>query len=195
MELEIATPCISEGCRSGSTLPGWSKTGRRTRTTRARHQMQQQGPAAVASDDEAHEFTILESDEFVIESLPPKKRKLQPCCEVPPAKDKRHHRCNICGRSFSSYQALGGHKAHHNSNDQKAAMATLTGEDGDAVVRCCEPPGRSSGEHRCTFCYKVFSKGQALGGHRRHCQRPMAENQEKMFSFDLNELPPDWLES
>lgn len=193
MELEIATPSVPDGSDSGPTLPGWSKTGRRTRTTRgARHQMQQQGPAAVASDDEAREFTILESNEFVIESLPPKKRKLlQPCCEAPVSKNKKHFMCNICGRSFSSYQALGGHKAHHNSNDQKA-------EDGDAVVGSFEPPGGGGGgaEHRCTFCYKVFSKGQALGGHRRHCQRPtVAENQEKMFSFDLNELPPDWLES
>lgn len=189
MELEIATSCG----QSNPTLPGWSKTGRRTRTARAHHQMQ--GPAdAVASDDEARGFTILESDGFVIESLPPKKRKME---------SSSIHRCNICGRSFSSYQALGGHKAHHNSKHKKAPppaehAAILVNDDDDAVVVSGEPLGGGGGggtEHRCTFCYKVFSKGQALGGHRRHCQRPMAENCERMFSFDLNELPPEWFES
>lgn len=163
-----------EGRHPNPKLPGWLKTGRRTRGPRAHHQ------CPTASDDE-----------LAAENLPPKKRKLDSaeaipiserngkdlCCKMPAAK---HHRCNICSRSFSSYQALGGHKAHHNSKDHHKATVADNGTLGVATV------------HRCTLCYKVFSKGQALGGHRRHCQGPIiTENGAKMFSFDLNELPPE----
>lgn len=144
------------------TLPGWSKTGRRTRGAR------------VGVDD--HEGGDVER-----ESLPPKKRKLDSRDLISP---RKQHRCNLCCRSFSSYQALGGHKAHHNARDHRKADEVVNGGDDDAVV--------DGGVHKCTLCYKVFSKGQALGGHRRHCQRPaVIENGVKVFSFDLNELPPE----
>lgn len=140
---------------TGLTLPGWSKTGRRTRGAR------------IDVDVER-------------ENLPPKKRKLESRDLISP---RKQHRCNLCCRTFSSYQALGGHKAHHNAKDHRKADEGVNGGD-DAVV--------DGGVHQCTFCYKVFSKGQALGGHRRHCQRPAAtENRAKVFSFDLNELPPE----
>ncbi|XP_057790729.1 zinc finger protein ZAT11-like [Salvia miltiorrhiza] len=143
MELEI--PEEEQGCQFSPKLPGWSKTGKRTRA----HQR-------CPSDDE-----------LAAEDLPPKKRKLDSGNSERNGKDlccMKQHRCSICRRCFSSYQALGGHKAHHNKEGILEAL------------------------HQCTFCYKVFSKGQALGGHRRHCQQPPIP---KMFSFDLNELPPE----
>ncbi|KAH6774855.1 hypothetical protein C2S51_013259 [Perilla frutescens var. frutescens] len=160
---------------------GWSKTGRRTR---ARATCPTPPP-----DDNARDLLGLESGESATENLPLKKRKLLDSAETMVMnidggeRERKLHRCNICSRSFSSYQALGGHKAHHSSKDQRV--------DGDAVVVC-----GGGAVHRCTFCYKVFSKGQALGGHRRHCQRStVSENTAKIFTFDLNELPPEWLGS
>ncbi|KAG6409968.1 hypothetical protein SASPL_128012 [Salvia splendens] len=163
MELEILGKELApKGSQFNPKLSRWSKTGRRTRAVRAHH------------------------DELATENLPPKKRKLESTSErngkiLSYKMSTKHHRCNICKRSFSSYQALGGHKAHHNK-------AAGRGDDGvpEEVVAVC-----GGAVHRCMFCYKEFSKGQALGGHRRHCQGPIVnENEAKMFSFDLNELPP-----
>ncbi|KAI3461180.1 hypothetical protein Pfo_017843 [Paulownia fortunei] len=120
-----------------------------------------------------------------------------------PIRARKHHVCDICDRSFKSYQALGGHKAHHNNKAHK--IASSTGEDNessttaaDSVAVHIEPPkGGCSLVHQCSFCNKIFSKGQALGGHKRHCRRrgggQVTKNQPRVFSFDLNELPPEWI--
>ncbi|OMO72728.1 Zinc finger, C2H2-like protein [Corchorus capsularis] len=72
--------------------------------------------------------------------------------------------CKTCHRRFSSFQALGGHRASHKKprlmNDQKAnettpflTLSTTT----------------KSKTHECSICGQEFSMGQALGGHmRRH---------------------------
>ncbi|KAL2552366.1 zinc finger protein AZF2-like [Forsythia ovata] len=50
------------------------------------------------------------------------------------------HTCNKCGKSFSTGQALGGHRTSHRN-----------------------PSGRI---HQCFICNKIFTTGQALGGHK-----------------------------
>ncbi|KAJ0235450.1 Zinc finger protein ZAT10 [Hirschfeldia incana] len=77
------------------------------------------------------------------------------------------YKCSECDKSFSSYQALGGHKASHRKNmsqiqsgggdDQSTSTATTT----SAVTT------GSGKSHVCSICHKSFPSGQALGGHKR----------------------------
>ncbi|KAG2564232.1 hypothetical protein PVAP13_8KG391800 [Panicum virgatum] len=63
-------------------------------------------------------------------------------------------RCRTCGRSFSTFQALGGHRTSHSR-----PRGTRPGKGG----------GAATDAHRCNACGMVFPTGQALGGHmRRH---------------------------
>ncbi|CAI0464636.1 unnamed protein product [Linum tenue] len=64
------------------------------------------------------------------------------------------HKCAVCGKAFSSYQALGGHKASHRKSVSGGTVAA----------------GATSGSgksHECSICHKSFPTGQALGGHKR----------------------------
>ncbi|KAJ4879848.1 Zinc finger protein ZAT10 [Raphanus sativus] len=86
-----------------------------------------------------------------------------------PAAEKSSYKCSVCDKSFSSYQALGGHKASHRKNssqtqsgggdDQSTSAATTTTS---AVTTT-----GSGKSHVCTICHKSFPSGQALGGHKR----------------------------
>ncbi|KAL0460901.1 UNVERIFIED_CONTAM: hypothetical protein Slati_0717300 [Sesamum latifolium] len=103
-----------------------------------------------------------------------------------PDRARKLHVCDLCDRSFKSYQALGGHKAHHKDDGFSANVDS-------SVARAERKGGSCCGlTHRCPFCDKVFLKGQALGGHKRHCRRPEVQtNESRGFGFDLNELPPE----
>ncbi|XP_008776431.1 zinc finger protein ZAT11-like [Phoenix dactylifera] len=91
--------------------------------------------------------------------------------------------CKTCNRQFSSFQALGGHRASH-----KKPRLTA---DGHLRGGLAKPRA-----HECSICGLEFAIGQALGGHmRRH--RPanrgaghgLMEEQARVLSLDLN-LPP-----
>ncbi|GLU20119.1 hypothetical protein SLE2022_363330 [Rubroshorea leprosula] len=74
------------------------------------------------------------------------------------------YKCSVCHKTFSSYQALGGHKASHRkligADEQPTNFSTTPSSDGTSV--------NSSGKtHSCSICYRTFSSGQALGGHKR----------------------------
>jgi hypothetical protein len=93
--------------------------------------------------------------------------------------------CRTCNRQFSSFQALGGHRASH----KKPRLAAADGEMTKTKV------------HECSICGVEFPIGQALGGHmRRHRAQGTLEHGlimgkkvvEKRWEYlwlDLN-LPP-----
>lgn len=93
--------------------------------------------------------------------------------------------CKACKKVFNSHQALGGHRASHkkvkgcfaakldhtadNEPDQGHRMITQAelyhtklqyDQNGSSVKRKAKV-------HECSICYRVFSSGQALGGHKR----------------------------
>ncbi|GAA0183369.1 C2H2 zinc finger transcription factor [Lithospermum erythrorhizon] len=85
------------------------------------------------------------------------------------------YNCTVCNKSFSSYQALGGHKSSHRN---KTAVATVSSDDNhpsssSSTSTTTEPKNyfsalNPSGKpHECSICHKIFSTGQALGGHKR----------------------------
>ncbi|XP_004302781.1 PREDICTED: zinc finger protein ZAT11-like [Fragaria vesca subsp. vesca] len=72
------------------------------------------------------------------------------------------YECKTCNRQFSSFQALGGHRASHKK------PRTLPGGDDDLKSEAKLAQGKPK-KHECSICGLEFSLGQALGGHmRRH---------------------------
>ncbi|KAI3817737.1 hypothetical protein L1987_11535 [Smallanthus sonchifolius] len=106
--------------------------------------------------------------------------------------------CKTCNRQFTSFQALGGHRASH----KKPRLNT----DGDLTHGSNLVPVKPK-SHECSICGLEFSIGQALGGHmRRHRVTRTNENQSsvsddssssvmkkvnstRVFSLDLNLTP------
>ncbi|KAJ1416879.1 Zinc finger C2H2-type [Sesbania bispinosa] len=81
--------------------------------------------------------------------------------------------CKTCHRKFSSFQALGGHRASHKK-------PKLEGEEAKSEGKTQNLLGNKAKMHECSICGQVFSLGQALGGHmRRH--RAVAMNEDKGF--------------
>ncbi|ESQ40343.1 hypothetical protein EUTSA_v10014546mg [Eutrema salsugineum] len=79
------------------------------------------------------------------------------------------HKCSVCDKAFSSYQALGGHKASHRKN---VSFTQTTGGDEQSTSSAITTVSHGSGggsvkSHVCSICNKSFATGQALGGHKR----------------------------
>ncbi|GMH17222.1 hypothetical protein Nepgr_019063 [Nepenthes gracilis] len=91
--------------------------------------------------------------------------------------------CKACKRVFNSYQALGGHRASHRKvkgcfEARLSPMEESSGDDRDSLIRSpsrttSTPPfdrvmsKSRSKVHECSVCHRIFSSGQALGGHKR----------------------------
>ncbi|XVE94001.1 hypothetical protein REPUB_Repub01dG0242700 [Reevesia pubescens] len=86
--------------------------------------------------------------------------------------------CSSCKKVFGSHQALGGHRASHKNVKGCFAITRSdgyegedqTGEEDDGLVK--ENVEDNSKlmmvlGHKCSICLRVFSSGQALGGHKR----------------------------
>ncbi|KAF8013205.1 hypothetical protein BT93_I1166 [Corymbia citriodora subsp. variegata] len=71
--------------------------------------------------------------------------------------------CSSCKKVFGSHQALGGHRASHKNVKGCFAMA----RSGDGEDHSGEDNMTLDIGHQCSICLKVFSSGQALGGHKR----------------------------
>ncbi|CAN1307904.1 Zinc finger protein ZAT5 [Linum perenne] len=87
------------------------------------------------------------------------------------------YQCKTCERCFSSFQALGGHRASH----KRPRMIGGGGMVNTAAV------GKV---HECSICGAGFSSGQALGGHmRRH--RTVVAAARSGLELDLNLPAPE----
>ncbi|XP_021888628.1 zinc finger protein ZAT11-like [Carica papaya] len=85
--------------------------------------------------------------------------------------DVNEFACKTCNRKFSSFQALGGHRASHKRpkismgdkpiSDQAESLSLGLATTSTSHVK--------RKIHECSICGQEFSLGQALGGHmRRH---------------------------
>ncbi|XP_044502083.1 zinc finger protein ZAT4-like [Mangifera indica] len=76
------------------------------------------------------------------------------------------YKCDTCKKVFKSYQALGGHRASH----KKIKFYSPTQEpeiDQENAGTSTSVPMVDRKIHECPVCFRVFSSGQALGGHKR----------------------------
>ncbi|KAK1434387.1 hypothetical protein QVD17_00127 [Tagetes erecta] len=78
--------------------------------------------------------------------------------------------CTSCKKVFGSHQALGGHRASH--KNVKGCFAIKKREGGEGEMEGHFENSNmmmidGSSEHKCSICSRVFSSGQALGGHKR----------------------------
>ncbi|KAL2489664.1 zinc finger protein ZAT9-like [Forsythia ovata] len=91
--------------------------------------------------------------------------------------------CKSCKKIFNSHQALGGHRASHkkvkgcfaaklnNPNNNIIEQDLIADVEDDEVLTTLESrrsySKKRSKVHECSVCRRVFSSGQALGGHKR----------------------------
>ncbi|KAK8546339.1 hypothetical protein V6N13_067563 [Hibiscus sabdariffa] len=79
-----------------------------------------------------------------------------------PSVDNEVYECKTCHRRFSSFQALGGHRASHK---RPKLAPEKSNEETQSFLSLSTKPRT----HECSICGQEFSMGQALGGHmRRH---------------------------
>ncbi|XP_050236033.1 zinc finger protein ZAT9-like [Mercurialis annua] len=107
------------------------------------------------------------------------------------------YRCETCNKVFKSYQALGGHRASHkklklNTPNQETELKTV---NYNAVTSSSTAVKKI---HQCPYCLRVFSSGQALGGHKRshvitgsttvirNSAARTAKNEDNLSLIDLN---------
>ncbi|XP_075089398.1 uncharacterized protein LOC142170759 [Nicotiana tabacum] len=116
---------------------------------------------------------------------------------------KKKYECFNCKKTFSSYQALGGHrpctkkintyiesKYETNENSRDADRETFSNKKPAAHTRdiSYNPEKKMKAKkfkgHECPFCNRMFKSGQALGGHKRsHFLTGSQENQYQASAF------------
>ncbi|KAI3952252.1 hypothetical protein MKW98_005947 [Papaver atlanticum] len=93
--------------------------------------------------------------------------------------------CKTCGKGFSSFQALGGHRASHKK------LRLVKGDGSKMDGRLSSSSKSSSALHECSICGKGYAIGQALGGHmRRHRNNPSKESPSRSLSVSPPSSPP-----
>ncbi|KAK2631994.1 hypothetical protein EUGRSUZ_L02150 [Eucalyptus grandis] len=111
---------------------------------------------------------------------------------------ERMFACKTCNREFSSFQALGGHRASHKKPKLISGDLLRLGHEADSS------PAKPK-THECPICGLDFPIGQALGGHMRRHRAAMLEslaaaatkpvpvlkksNSKRVTGLDLNSSP------
>lgn len=125
-------------------------------------------------------------------------RDTKSACQLSPAptqlpvaqKSHSEYKCSVCGKTFTSPQALGGHKASHRKPSQGDNEPALSGSGSTGAGVSATGTGGTGRVHKCMICFKEFPSGQALGGHkRRHYDGGAAGSEVTSTSqrgFDLN---------
>ncbi|KAM6598416.1 hypothetical protein CsatA_018025 [Cannabis sativa] len=115
-------------------------------------------------------------------------------------------KCGTCRKEFSSYQALGGHKANHKKikkynhmDDEFENDQDKYGEDEDVVEEedeenstTVEEESKMKKVFHCSLCPRVFNSGQALGGHKKvHYSNNLDSTTSRKIKLmiDLNQFP------
>ncbi|CAA6656145.1 unnamed protein product [Spirodela intermedia] len=97
---------------------------------------------------------------------------------------EKRYQCGTCGKIFRSYQALGGHRASHKkirpclgstlvdveeeeNDDRRRRGHQIHDADSEVNAAPCTVSSADRRIHECPVCFRVFSSGQALGGHKR----------------------------
>ncbi|KAK3144045.1 hypothetical protein QOZ80_4AG0308100 [Eleusine coracana subsp. coracana] len=122
----------------------------------------------------------------------------------PIAQKRTRYECPACKKAFRSYQALGGHRASNVRGGKGGCCAAppppLTTPPPSPMQQrplpAYEGPWKPQLQpHQCPHCFRVFSSGQALGGHRRshHCSAtpaaaPIADPPVAMKSLGFIDL-------
>ncbi|KAL9231902.1 hypothetical protein vseg_007063 [Gypsophila vaccaria] len=108
--------------------------------------------------------------------------------------------CSSCKKTFPSHQALGGHRASHKNVkgcfaiDEEGHNCRISNIEDEIDLGLGLVLGLG---HKCLVCLKVFTSGQALGGHMRcHDEKtedpptpsfgPVTHPIEAQFGIDLN---------
>ncbi|XP_075480402.1 zinc finger protein ZAT2-like [Primulina tabacum] len=99
----------------------------------------------------------------------------------------RGFECSSCKKVFVSHQALGGHRASHKNVKGCYAIAMNNVDDQEHSIEgdSTHDTNQMIAGHKCGICMRVFSSGQALGGHKR-CHWEKAAAEEEAGGFDLN---------
>ncbi|KAF8396740.1 hypothetical protein HHK36_018370 [Tetracentron sinense] len=92
--------------------------------------------------------------------------------------------CKTCNRQFSSFQALGGHRASH-----KRPRLRLVGGDPYTPTQLRSLPVKAK-THECSICGLEFAIGQALGGHMRRHRATMSEAKGRLSPSPPSPPPP-----
>ncbi|CAM0877358.1 unnamed protein product [Alopecurus aequalis] len=78
--------------------------------------------------------------------------------------------CKTCGRAFTSFQALGGHRTSHVRGRHGLELGVGVGK----AIKDRKRLEDKDNQHECHICGLGFEMGQALGGHMRRHREEMA---------------------